>query len=669
MRNTTTKHLFSILLFIGLLPLFITASHAALSENTNLISNPGFESGSTGWPSNSSFWGVVTGTAHSGNASMRLKNGSTSSYPIISRSIPVQTDCRYKISVWVKTQSVSGTDSGATIALEYYDGNGNYIPGGCYPAGIKGTSNWTKISAITDRMPSNVRKIVFLMYMRKGCTGTAWFDDTDVEVAYDYLFRPLIIHPHYRNNILPGQTKRLILGVQAAGNSARPTSTLAIDVTLTDPSGLSSKVSALPDPSSDKWQSIYVNLPGTTPGTYRITASLVDAATRAVLQSKDLSFVLSSPTAPMPKVYIDNLNRCVADGQQFFPLGFYCWGTQSEASAYLNRLSGTKFNCLMNYTVLWYPLKGIKSFLDTASQKGIKVIFSVKDCYEGSQWAVTQAGSWSGSFNVLKGMVNTYKSHPALLAWYLNDELSGTYLPAITDRYNYIASNDYNHPVWQVLYRGQNLSAHTENTDVMGVDNYPVWNSLANGTNSPQMETFGMAAEDTRKATMGARGIWMVPECCSIESATTPNSQPPTYEEIMCEAYQALTSGARGLIFYNLTELLNNDGEDQWNVMKHVGDDLYSIKPVVLGTDVSATSVTDSRISLITRSANGAVYILAVNPSEDAVSASFTLGSGVSARSAVVSTPGASQRTLAVNNGAFVDQIGPLGIRVYMLAN
>lgn len=661
------------MIFAGLV-FFVFAHSAAWSSaipaGRNLLSNPGFESGNTDWAQDSANWQVSSEVSHSGKSSICFHNSDPNSYPLLIRSVPVQVDGRYRISAWVKTQDVVGKDTGASIALEYYDGDGKYVQGGCYPVGINGTKDWTLISAESLRVPSNVRKMIFIIYLRNGCTGTAWYDDADVEVFYDFMLRPLVTYPTYRNTIYPWQKRRLELAVQAVGNPEHPTDTLAVRVSMIAPSGKIKMERVTPGVDPDVRNKLAFKISDSVVGRYRIKAELVNSHDGSVYQSKDLAVDVAEPGASKPRVYIDESNRCIVDGTPFFPLGFYFWGDQLKALHALNMMGETKFNCIVNYTLPYSPLDAIKAQLDAAENHHIKVIFSVKDCYEGSTWGLTKSGEWTNSLDVMKGMVNTFKDHPSILAWYINDELSGSFLPAIAERYDLVKKIDKDHPALQVLYPEQEIGAHADTTDVLGIDHYPVWNKSKGLAETPRIEGFGRASELAQSAVASSRAVWMVPECSSIDPGVSKTRLAPTYEEMMCESFQALVHGARGLIFFDLHDLIDFDSTAQWAAVKRVGEDLNDLKPIILGLDVPTsmqTSSSDKRVSVLTRNVDGKLYTLAVNPYHAPLSVTYQLMRDVKASRIEVGTPGKTVRILNPVSRTFTDTIEPLGVRVYAL--
>ncbi len=173
-------HLF---LSLGIVLSAACISHAVTAvPHVNLIKNPGFEKGSSEWKTDPARWQVVSDVSHSGRHSLRIENDDKASYTLASQPIPCVTERVYRMKVRIRTDGVEGADSGAPICLEWYNKEGQYL-GGSYPPGIKGTNEWTLLEANSKLIPEDAATMRAVVYLRQGCTGTAWFDDVSVELT------------------------------------------------------------------------------------------------------------------------------------------------------------------------------------------------------------------------------------------------------------------------------------------------------------------------------------------------------------------------------------------------------------------------------------------------------------------------------------------------------
>ena len=157
------------------------AGGVCAEETPDLVRNPGFEEGAAGW-SLPAAYSVVEDAAHAGKGCLRLVNADKSTYVLATQKIGARPGRMYRFGAWMKTQAVAGNDSGATICMEWY-GEKGYL-GGAYPSGKKGDNDWYRVETTTGPIPKEATSISLALYLRKGMTGTACFDDVTVERAY-----------------------------------------------------------------------------------------------------------------------------------------------------------------------------------------------------------------------------------------------------------------------------------------------------------------------------------------------------------------------------------------------------------------------------------------------------------------------------------------------------
>lgn len=656
-------HLF---LSLGIVLSAACISHAVTAvPHVNLIKNPGFEKGSSEWKTDPARWQVVSDVSHSGRHSLRIENDDKASYTLASQPIPCVTERVYRMKVRIRTDGVEGADSGATICLEWYNKEGQYL-GGSYPPGIKGTNEWTLLEANSKLIPEDAATMRAVVYLRQGCTGTAWFDDVSVELTEEpgeMTFRPMIRYPNYRHTIFPWQSRRLETGAEIKANRAHRIEDLALLVSVVDSSNRIIGEAEDSDLAGKPWASANVDLTRAKPGDYRVVATLRNTRARADVAAEVLRFRIADEDTPKPAIYVDEHNRCVVNGKLFFPVGMYIGESPTSPVAIedLDKFSGTRFNCLMMYGINNGTPDQIRAYLNEVYRRRLKLIYSVKDLYFGSTWEVKKVGDWSGVEEILHGVVSAFRDHPALLAWYLNDELTDTRLPEIADHYEKIAALDPNHPIWQVLYLGQNVGDHVSSSDTIGIDHYPV--------PAAPITNFYIATSSVERAVMGARAIWMVPQGASQGAYSgNPDVRQPTYEETMCMSYLGLIHGARGLIYYSFFDLKRTTGGDEhWEVLKKIADEMARISPIVLGLDVPAMkrlTAGDGRIHVLTREVNGEIYALAANPQKESAKSEFRIGPEL--RIARIESTGRAAPT-SVNEGFFTDEIESYGVRVYKL--
>jgi hypothetical protein len=188
----------------------------------------------------------------------------------------------------------------------------------------------------------------------------------------------------------------------------------------------------------------------------------------------------------------------------------------------------------------------------------MKVVSSLKQAYFGLPAADGQTPASITSIAAeapdLRKRIAATRDHPALLAWYINDELSQAFLPQIRTHFEVIKESDPSHPTWQVLCEAGHFSDYIGSSDVLGSDPYPI--------GRPNQGAWGVRAEmnDTVVETAAARPVWETlqainwklynPAMCTGGSCRTPNAS-----EVRSMAWQAVVLGANALFFWEFNDL------------------------------------------------------------------------------------------------------------------
>ena len=563
---------------LQLFAIAIAGAGSAESSDANLVSNPSFEKTAppsrlpAGWNGPVSVYSVDTSERHSGSAALKFVNDDPKRYALCAQRMALRPGRKYRFSVWAKTQDLKGPESGATICLEWKDRAGKWL-GGSYPSGIKGTRDWTRVEEIV-RVPKEAASFHLLCYVRKGMTGTAWFDDVQLVPVTDPPMRTILLRPAYRGRI-------------AAKGPSPASVRVRLDLRDYDLSLAELQIHARlrsQGKSEPLWQAssqprgpqldLTVPTEQLPAGEHEIQISLVGPEDRTL--QKTCHQLVRMPSDFCPRVAIDDDHRLLVDGQPFLPLGMY-WGGITEED--LKLYARSKFNCLMPYG------SPNQTQMDLAERYGLKVIYSIKDWYAGSRYCPKSIKTTADEEPMVRARVRQYRDHPALLAWYLNDELSQSYLPQLRAHQRWVVEEDPNHPTWVVLYQVKQVAAYLETFDVIGTDPYPIGRSPASMAAEWTAETFRQVEK--------ARPMWQVPQAHNWanyrkDPAQKKKGRTPSFEEMRSMAWQCLCEGATGLIFYSWFDIKRNPDvpfETQWNELKRIAAEIDQLAPVLLSTE------------------------------------------------------------------------------------
>lgn len=357
-----------------------------------------------------------------------------------------------------------------------------------------------------------------------------------------------------------------------------------------------------------------------------------------------------------PKVYIDRHGRTIVGGRPFVPLGFY-FGTLKEDE--IRTLSRAGFNCAMPYAFSTMDPDQAGALLDMARRHGVMVIYSVKDLYPGTRGTPKQFATAEAAADRVRQVVERFRSHPNLLAWYLNDELPPTMRPDLEARYDVVRGLDPDHPTWAVLYQVDQLTEYRHTCDVLGTDPYPV-------ARKP-ITMAGEWARKTRGASLGTDAFWQVPQAFAWgscrEPADAPQNRSPTYDEVRCMTYQALIEGAKGLIYYTFHQLQRDPlGFDaRWQDMARVGREVRALEPALLSVDRAPEGLAVRGARWVAFRDGKRVWVLVTNPEPDPVEMRMDLPPGVDAVETMTGD------AVPVSGGTVTRPLGPLACETYIV--
>jgi len=364
--------------------------------------------------------------------------------------------------------------------------------------------------------------------------------------------------------------------------------------------------------------------------------------------------------------YIDAHNRFILNGAPFFPLGLYvveC--TNGSYTAELDEIAASPFDTVMNYGVNQCGTDAtdaqILSYLDQLAARNLKLIFSLSEYFDGGQ----------ADIDTITHKVNTFKDHPAIISWYLNDERDPTaYLSQLEERYQKIRELDENHPVWSVHWWPEHMLAEAHTTDVVGIDSYPI-------DNLP----ITVVADFADAAMQAGKPLWFVPQIFNWQDYPwdfrAATGRPPTREEMRAMSYLATNHGAKGLIYYSYFNIRDDsDFNQRWPQIKEIAGEIDSLRPVFLSTyQANANDIMCNNPDIdfkLMRQGN-AYYLFAVNTAVNTngdpipvTGVSFEIN--LANKPALVQTLFEGGRQLTMSDGDFTDDFGIYEVHVYQWA-
>ena len=530
----------------------LVACHAAQCAHREIV-NADFEmrspdGGAPGWmlpPATG--WRMADGEGINGTRALCYDGDAG----VKKRGIPLQyveidRSEKYLMEAWVRT--VGSSRGGASICIQCHDKDGNVFYGKYSHDRIVGdTDGWVRISDVTGagQFPDKAVKLSLCLFVQGTPKGKAYFDNVRL-VPYDQARAPVsgVYSSVYRDSAAEG-----VVTFHAALNlseedfiARRPVA--GFRFMAADGTRKCRPVDSL----SRLEASLALDVKELAHGTNAVDFALAGADGEKIGRAS-LDFVRTEKPVRR-RVAIDRYNRTLVDGKPFFPLGAYIghidWHGETNFSIYCQ----APFNCVLPYT-----LPQNKECLDLCLKTNLMVIASVYHVWAGTRSAWVKREADEEPF--LRKAAELCASHPAMLAWYLYDELPVSMLPRMDRRRRLMAEIDPEHPTFGCVCQIDEMREYLPTFDVVGSDPYPI------GREHIKVHPISMAGDwtrRTREGTFGARAMWQIPQMFDWDwysKGGTPTF--PTYDEFRNMSYQCVAEGANGLIYYQFTRLMKEE--------------------------------------------------------------------------------------------------------------
>jgi len=510
-------------------------------------------------------------------------------YGVCQQTVAAQPRWRYAFGATVNTANLKGT---GRVGVEWYGADGKII-GGDYSEELPEGHGWTSLRGLSRVIPTNAVKVVLLAHPSHGNSGRLLVDDMWMrEVAPEPL--GFIGSSCYRNAAADGEvTFKAVLNL-LPGDEA----TVCGTFTVADPE----RPAAVQCRAAEIVQDVACAtfpIESLALGENTVEFRLTGLPGRAGA-TNTLAFTRLTPEQERKlKVRFDATGRTVLDGKPFFPLGMY-WDAVNERD--LDRYAKSAFNCLIAYTA------PTRRQMDQCAERGLKVVYHVvgRDLSDGS-------------------VIRRFRGHPALLAWYLNDE-GGASAELVRAR-QFAAAYDPDHPCWSVIWQHGEVRDHLPTCDVIGTDPYPLYDR--------PLRLVTDWTQDAKTGTMDLKPLWQVTQACDKWAYPWNRKKPeccrpPTCADMRNLAWQCLAGGAKGLFFYSYFDLVKLDKrtpfEKRWADVTKVAAEVKAHECHLLSSEPSPQVSVDSRDVVARAWRRGKHRLLAViNVTETPVSVRVTV--------------------------------------------
>lgn len=553
---------------------------SAAPIDKNIVENPGFENicedGTvTNWSAPQKRFSYVRNEGRDGSCALKFSIDKEmlkrSKYGCPKQEIKVEPGKRYRFSAWVRTEKLVGKGNGAALYIECRDAMSNYVWGVKSLDVVGGTvKKWKQISVPID-IPTNTVTCSFSPFVAPTRRGTAWFDDIECVLEDKPIIIGGLVSNIYRDTAVGGEV--VFSAGFSVGNEEISRRGLKILFDIPQATGGVYTCNAVVQPAIENgFAQVKTDVLALPVGKSQVGLRLVDGDGKLV-ESRKLKF---RRVEKMPdwKVRIDANNRILMDGKPFFPVGIYL--RRFTEQAFLD-VSNSPFNCVMCYH------RPSREELDRFHAAGKKVIYSIKGAYIGLASCPKEIVDKKTEREWVEKHIREIKDHPAVMAWYICDELTPVWIDCLKTRYELVRQIDSNHPIFMVLNRYNHLREYAGTYDVVGTDPYPICNRVK--------LPISWTEESTRRICSAAMGkaLWQVPQIFDWGRFRKHPTRAPTEAEIKNMAWQCVAAGANGILPYSYGALREMDHRDsfdrRWAEVCRVYGEIVKYAPLFLSVE------------------------------------------------------------------------------------
>ena len=345
----------------------------------------------------------------------------------------------------------------------------------------------------------------------------------------------------------------------------------------------------------------------------------------------------------------------IVDNLPFFPFGFYCGSPVGDLP---DQEVVQGFNMIGPYQRnLPDGLEERKAYMDRCAAIGIKVNYGVNSLIgSGHNGSKTYDLSQDELLDLLKKEVITFRDHPALLSWYLNDEPLGQGRPVdlMVKAYGLIKSLDPYHPVSIVFMMPHRADEFRDAMDIAMTDPYPI---------PGPVDKVQTDVEQLDRHFRYEKSIWLVPQAFGGGEFWT---REPTPQEIRAMTYIGLMRHVTGIQYFMRTPPnLRPKSTISWNECGKMALEVAQMKPFLLSGELAPeVECDDDRVLVKSWKYKGKTLVIAVNKDNAPKDFNIAFRKEYSDQKVDVWF---ENRQEDLHNGMISDFIDGYGTRVYLM--
>lgn len=529
------------------------------------------EAGRAGWKCETEAARFEKGTGRKGSTAAVWESASPAKARkgLARRHMPAEPGGVYRISGWMKKEKFEGK---ALIELNWYDRNGKWMwfrAAEPVENNLVGDGGWAYFSALTKPLPAEVGSLAISCYVFENAKGRVLFDDIVLEAAGQRTISAFSSSA-YRGEVFRGSVR---FAASLALNTLRhPIESTEAQLRFRGSGG---RTAALTPAVFTADRVLFdVDAAAFAPGRQQVELVLSDRRDGKRLADAKIDFERLA-AEPKGKVRLDGHGRLLVGGKPFFPVGMMLMGMKDED---FDRYLSSPFNFGGRYG------KTTRADLDRFAAKGKYLMVDLL-CR-----GFTARGRKGDAY--VRETVAALADHPALLAWFVADEIEGDAIAAVSANTRLLHELDPDHPTYGCHNKAFEMSSLLSCYDIGGMDAYPI------GAREGPDTDIGSVYQKCRtlaENTFGTMPTWHIPQTFDWsyygrdKDPRYIDVRMPTRAEMANMSWQGVAAGGNGVMMYAYFELprtLKGEAyERTWSEICGIGAEIVKMADVMLSVE------------------------------------------------------------------------------------
>ena len=510
-----------------------------------------------------------------GTMALKIHRSDKNQYTVSGCSLGKLEAGYYTLNMKLRSENIrnsrgSKATSVQVMAIEHYAGK-RYHSQNSQFCRVSKPGEWNDIK-FSFNVPSGITRSSLSFFIRKGMTGTVWIDDVTLVKSEGEIPAVNLLQPE-RLTIFGSTAKIVFKGTQGS-----PAGTKAL-ITL----GSQSKIIEID--SNGFFRTEFTNL---TTGTMQLEIKILDLKKRTFKLKETFNVFVKAPEkAPDYAVTFDKNKNLLVNGKPYMIVGLY------SLSKHAKEVAEAGFNTIIDYTLFgdkgekFDRIAHIRRRMNDLHKYNIKALVSVQHQFPGRPSAPTGFDNVSGVYECVTAVAQGIKDHPALLGWYVSDEMPRDGLPMVQKIREAVSIADPWHPTYTLTCRVEDMPFYANTGDVIGMDPYPI-------ISRPGRHSIRAVADQTDLCVKTNQPVWMTHQGFSwaVYDGTPfekyDQSRKITADEIAAMPLLAAIHGAKGFIFFSYDGAISRvakhsqaDADANWAALTRAAKILNGLSPFI----------------------------------------------------------------------------------------